>query len=200
MESHEQRLIDRTCKGDTTAFRELVEGCQETIFRLALELTGDWDDAEDLSQQVFIKVYRALPRFRGEAKIMSWMYRILMNTYIDHTRKDQARGWVMDPSVGHEDDPPRPELFVATAAEDNPETCTTAGMMQTHIDRALKSLAPQQRSVFIMRHYHDLPLKEIARILGLSTGAVKSQLFRAIRRLQKELSFYKAELGLEDRS
>ena len=72
--------------------------------------------------------------------------------------------------------------------------------MQDHSNRALEVLAPRQRSVFVLRHYHDLSLKEIARILGLSVGSVKSQLFRAIRRLQKELAFYKAELGLENPS
>ena len=62
MDSHEQRLVHRFREGDTAAFRELVERCQEPLFQLAVELTGDWDDADDLSQQVFIKAYRALPR------------------------------------------------------------------------------------------------------------------------------------------
>lgn len=199
MESHEQRLIDRFREGDTAAFRELVERCQEPIFQLAIELTGDWDDAEDLSQQVFIKAYHALPRFRGEAKIMSWLYRIMMNTYIDHTRKMQAQGRRIDPPLP-DDDRPQPDPYVANAAEANPETRTAASHIQRHITRALQVLAPQQRSVFILRHYHDLSLKEIARILGVSVGTVKSQLFRAIQRLQKELSFYRAELGLEEPS
>lgn len=199
MDSHEQRLIHRFREGDAAAFRELVEGCQETIFQLAIELTGDWDDADDLSQQVFIKAYHALPRFRGETKIVSWLYRIMVNTHIDNSRKERARGWRVDLSASDEDHPEE-EPYITRAAEDDPETRTAARHMQDHINRALETLAPQQRSVFVLRHYHDLPLKEIARILGLSVGTVKSQLFRAIRRLQKELAFYKAELGLEDPS
>ena len=199
MDSHEQRLIHRFREGDAAAFRELVERCQETIFQLAIELTGDWDDAEDLSQQVFIKAYHALPRFRGETRIMSWLYRIMVNTHIDNSRKERARGWRADPSSSDEGQP-QPEPYVTNAAEDDPEARTAARHMQDHINRALETLAPRQRSVFVLRHYHDLPLKEIARILGLSVGSVKSQLFRAIRRLQKELAFYKAELGLEDPS
>ena len=199
MDSHEQRLIHRFREGDAAAFRELVERCQETIFQLAIELTGDWDDADELSQQVFIKAYHALPRFRGETRIMSWLYRIMVNTHIDNSRKERARGWRVDLSSPDEGQP-QPEPFVTHAAEDSPESRTAARHMQDHINRALETLAPRQRSVFVLRHYHDLPLKEIAGILGLSVGSVKSQLFRAIRRLRKELAFYKAELGLEDPS
>jgi RNA polymerase sigma-70 factor (ECF subfamily) len=199
MEGHEERLVREAREGDPGAFKELVECCREPMFQLAMQLTGDWDDADDLSQQVFIKAYHALPRFRGEARVMSWLYRIMLNTHIDHARKMRAKGRdsVSSPSAedGSSFDP-----FVSHAAEDNPETSTEAQQLQTHIHRALSALAPQQRSVFILRHYHDLPLKEIALILGLSVGTVKSQLFRAIRRLQKELSFYRAELGLENTS
>ncbi len=197
MDSHEQRLVHRFREGDAAAFRELVERCQEPIFQLAIELTGDWDDADDLSQQVFIKAYRALLRFRGETKIMSWLYRIMVNTHIDNARKEYARGRRVNPSSSDEDHP-QVEQYVTHAAEDNPETRTSSRYMQDHINRALKVLAPRQRSVFVLRHYHDLSLKEIARILGLSVGTVKSQLFRAIHRMQKELAFYKAELGLEE--
>ena len=196
MESHhEQNLVHRAREGDSGAFRELVESSQSELFRLAMELTGDWDDAEELSQQVFIKAYRGLSHFRGEARIVSWLYRIMVNTYIDSERKERTRGWKVNRS---EEDDPRSEPFVTEAHGDNPESQTAAHHMQIHIDQALQALAPQQRSVFIMRHYHDLPLKEIARIMGLSVGTVKSQLFRAIRRLQKELHFYRAELGLEE--
>ncbi|UCD38978.1 MAG: sigma-70 family RNA polymerase sigma factor [Fidelibacterota bacterium] len=189
--------MQRVQEGDSEAFKELVEYSQARLFQLAMELTGDWDDAEELSQQVFIKAYHGLSHFRGEAKLMSWLYRIMMNTYIDASRKERTRGWRMRATTD-EDSPLEP--FVTEAHTDNPEARTAAHQIQDHINEALQALAPQQRSVFIMRHYHDLSLKEIARIMGLSVGTVKSQLFRAIRRLQKELHFYRAELGLEEQS
>jgi RNA polymerase sigma-70 factor (ECF subfamily) len=196
MDSHnEQNLLQRAREGDSEAFRELVEFSQSELFQLAMELTGDWDDAEELSQQVFIKAYHGLSHFREEAKIMSWLYRIMVNTYIDTTRKERRRGWGSNKA---ETNDAHPEPFITEAHTDNPEAQTAARHIQDHISKALQALAPQQRSVFIMRHYHDLPLKEIARIMGLSVGTVKSQLFRAIRRLQKELHFYRAELGLEE--
>lgn len=199
MENHEQGIIHRLREGSHEAFRDLVEQCQGQVFKLALELTGDWDDADELSQQVFIKAHGALHRFRGETKVMSWLYRIMVNTHIDNCRKEKARGWrVNQPMV--EEGQPQSELYITHAAEHNPETQTDAQHIQDHINRALKALAPQQRSVFILRHYHDLQLKEIASIMGLSVGSVKSQLFRAIRRLRDELAFFKTELGLEGES
>ena len=78
-----------------------------------------------------------------------------------------------------------------------PEKSTEASMIQEHIRRALDQLTPQERSVFVLRHYHDLPLKEIARSMEIAEGTVKSYLFRALRRLQRELAFYKKDLGLE---
>jgi RNA polymerase sigma-70 factor, ECF subfamily len=81
----------------------------------------------------------------------------------------------------------------------SPETSAEAGVMQQHIERALESLSPQERSVFVLRHYNDLPLKEIAATLEIAEGTVKAYLFRAIKRLQKELKFYGPEFGLEER-
>ncbi len=195
MDRDEIQLIKRVQDGDSAAFKEFVERYQRPLFQFALELTGDWDDAEDISQQVFIKAYRGLARFKGKAKVMSWLFRIAINTHIDAGRRRESRGgWAVRPDDEGET---QREHFIATAAEDDPERQAAAGQMGEHIQEALGTLAAQQRSVFILRHYHDLPLKEIAGILGVSLGTVKSQLFRAIRHLQKQLAFYRPELGLE---
>ena len=81
-----------------------------------------------------------------------------------------------------------------------PDQSAEARIMQEHIEQALEKLSPRERSIFVLRHYNDLPLKEIAGILKISEGTVKSLLFRALKRLQKELAFYRSELGLEERS
>lgn len=91
----------------------------------------------------------------------------------------------------------RAPLFHEHASND-PESSAEGKVMQRHIDHALRKLTPRERSVFVMRHYSDLSLKEIASILKISEGTVKSMLFRALKRLQQELSFYRADLGLEE--
>jgi len=80
----------------------------------------------------------------------------------------------------------------------DPERATESSIAQSHIENALKSLSPRERSIFVLRHYSDMPLKEIALTLKISEGTVKSILFRALKRLQKELSFYRQDLGLEN--
>ncbi len=197
MDSDERKLIERVRAGDLAAFKDFVENYRRPVFNFAMQLTGDWDDADDISQRVFIKAYRSLGRFRGDAKVMSWLLRIAVNTHIDEVRRRKSRGgWVLHPASS--EDKPQPEQFIATAAEDDPEQQVAAGQIQEHIQQALRTLAPRQRSIFVLRHYHDLPLKEIAGILGVSLGTVKSQLFRALGHLRRELAFYRPELGLEE--
>lgn len=199
MEHEEQQIIIRAQEGDHEAFRELVDQFKRPMFKFALELTGDRDEADDLSQQTFIKAYKGLHRYKAQSKIISWLYRIMVNNHIDNRRKQDVRGgW--NQAATRSDDHQSAEPFVATAAEHNPESATDAEHMKTAIDRAINALAPKQRSVFIMRHYHDLPLKEIAGILNVSTGTVKSQLFRALQRLQRELAVFKPELGIKESS
>ena len=87
MEPIERELITEAQGGDTGAFRQLVERNQRQIINMAMELTGNWADADDLAQMVFIKAYRGLGRFRGGAQFLSWLYRIMVNTHIDEGRK-----------------------------------------------------------------------------------------------------------------
>lgn len=83
-------------------------------------------------------------------------------------------------------------------ASQNPERSAESSVTQRHIEKALNNLSPRERSVFVLRHYNDMPLKEIAETLRISEGAVKSMLFRALKRLQKELAFYRQDLGMEE--
>ena len=163
------------------AFRELVDGARNGIYRLAYDLTGSRDEAEDLSQEVFIKAYRSLGSFRGEARWSTWLYRITMNTYLDG-KKNKTRS-IMEYRADTEDHTDSQDI--------TPDRSAEARLIQEHVEAALGSLSPRERSVFVLRHYHDLPLKNIAKTLDITEGTVKALLFRAIGRLQKELAFYR---------
>ena len=188
-------LVERARQGEKAAFRELVERYKKRIYYLSLDLTGNHHDAEDLSQEVFIKAYRSLKDFRGDAKFSSWLYRIAVNTCISQSRKKSYTAMKLQ------------ENFEQEASErqspdegsfgQNPEKSAEAGLIQQHIEAALLQLTPRERSIFVLRHYHDLPFKQIAGTLKITLGAVKSMHFRAVRRLQKELAFYRQEFGLE---
>ena len=195
MTEQELQLIEQVKKGDISAFRKIMETHQEKIYYLAYDMTGNRQDAEDLSQDVFIKAYHSLKKFRGDAKLSSWLYRITINTCIDKKRKkkevavyisDDQSDSVNDTFQYSDDNP-----------GNNPEYLAESKLMQRNIHNALHRLSPRERSVFVLRHYNDLQLSEISNILNLSVGTVKSLIFRAIKKLQSELSFYRADFGLE---
>ena len=186
--NEEQVLVERARSGEMGAFRELVERYKKKIYYLSLDLTGNHHDAEDLSQEVFIKAYRSLKKFRGDAKFNSWLYRITVNTCISQKRKKSVSSMMLQEDFDSEN---TSQHFNQSEAIHNPERSAEAGLMQQHIDNALQQLTPRERSIFVLRHYNDLPLKEIAQILKITEGTVKSMLFRGIQKLQKELSFYR---------
>ena len=195
MVQDEQVLVDRISSGDSTAFQEFVELYKKKIYYIAYDITGDHDDAEDVSQEVFIKVFRSLKTFRRNAKITSWLYQISVNASIDLLRKKSSKP---EKSM---DDIERADIQeslpgTGTRAQ-NPEKSAEDFLIQKHISQALQKVSPKERSVFVMRHYNELKIREIAEILSISPGTVKALFYRATRKLRKELSFYLGNPGLE---
>jgi RNA polymerase sigma-70 factor, ECF subfamily len=182
MTNEEQLLIENVQRGEMAAFQELVEKYKQKVYYMALDMTGNHHDAEDLSQEVFMKVFVSIKDFRGESKLSSWLYRIAMNTCIDKTRRKHLKLVDLDEKM-HEK---------ATTGK-NPEQLMHARATQDQIEQALQKLPPRQRSIFVLRHYNELMLREIAETLGISEGTVKAQLFRAIQRLQKELGGFRPD-------
>jgi RNA polymerase sigma-70 factor (ECF subfamily) len=186
MEENETHLIERVCSGDLYAFQEIVERYKKKVYYIAYDIVGDHHDAEDVSQEVFIKMYRALDRFRKDAKMSSWLYQIAVNTSIDSLRRKKTK-----PRINVEDLDQvrrREQALESASPEANPERRAVTSLMQEHIDRALHKITPQERAVFVMRHYNEFKIKEIADVLDVSSGTVKSLLFRALKKLRKELA------------
>jgi len=181
----ENAIIDGMARGDQRAFRELVERFKKKVYYLALDMAGNPVDAEDISQEVFLKVYRSFGTFRKGAKLGSWLYRITYNASIDHLRRKGAApeamaDEVIESSGGSEAGLPR-------RGAPDPAADLESRQLQDRITRALEKVSPQEKAVFVLRHYDELMLKDIAESLGLSVGSVKSYLFRAVRKLRQEL-------------
>ena len=172
-----------------TQFRKLVEENKRNVYFLALKLSGNHEDAEDISQEVFLKVYKKFHTYRGNAKIGSWLYRITVNTHLNRNRKKERKAMQSTEHIEQLATAKR-----AAAAETDPERSTRSGMIKEHVENALSCLSRRERTIFVLRHYNDLPQKEIAQMLKIKTGTVKSTLFRAVRKLRDELSYYKPEL------
>jgi len=192
----ERKLVQRARSGDRSAFREIVNRHKRNIYYLALSMTANHHDAEDISQEVFIKAFRSLKGFRGKSQLGSWLYRIAVNACLD--RKKAKFPTVLDYCESGVLDEAGNGAGAGGAQQDNPELHVEAVQIARHIEEALKSLTVRERTVFILRHYNDLPLKDVAEILSISIGTVKSLLFRAVKKLQKELLFYQKEIGMEN--
>jgi len=181
----ESTLIAGMARGDEKTFREFVERYKKKVYFLALDMVGNSVDAEDISQEVFLKVFRSFATFRKGAKLGSWLYRVTYNASIDHLRR---KGSVPE-AVPDEilDSRSQAGAGLPGAAASDPARAAESKILQERITLALDKVSPQEKAVFVLRHYDDLMLKDIASSLGLSIGSVKSYLFRAVRKLQKEL-------------
>jgi RNA polymerase sigma-70 factor (ECF subfamily) len=176
-------LIDRFKKGEAGAFDEIVNKYQKKVYNIAYGFIGNCEDAYDISQEVFIKVFRSLGQLKNGASFFLWLKRITVNTCIDFVRQ-QANEQTLDEF----------SYLQKHYAEDNrtSDRIMETGELKKIINRAIERLPMKQRKVFVLRHYDELPLKDIAEVLGCSLGTVKAHLFRATHRLRTLLLPYLA--------
>ncbi|MGH9393102.1 MAG: RNA polymerase sigma factor [Terriglobales bacterium] len=167
--------------GDAEAFARLVNAHQALVLRLARGLAGRPEDAADLAQETFTRLYTSLPRFRFECAFSTWVYRIATNVGLDYVRRQRARRWLWHTAVEEGWEPPD------TRAAMNPERHTLSGEIARRVQRALAALPARQRMVFELRHYQGLRLGLIAELLDTSEEVAKNALFRATRKLRADL-------------
>ena len=169
-------LVTAAKAGDKKAFTELVEATKADMFTLAFRLTGNTEDAQDVVQDAYIKAFKSLKRFRGDAKFTSWMYRITANCATDHlVKRSRNRHDAIDDTTEAVDERPGPEARLGTADE------------RRVLSEALQSLPADMRAVVVLRDVYDLPHEAIAAELGISEGAAKVRLHRARRKLRERL-------------
>jgi len=185
-------LIERAQAGDREAFETLVHRYDRDVLRIALNILHKPDDARDVYQEAFLKIYKNLPRFRFECSFFTWMYRIVTNVCLDHLRRrnsrpeDQAPEPLPDMSGGS----PAGDFFDRQPQSDaasNPERRLMGLEISRRISTALERLTPRERMVFEMKHYQGLKLRAIGEALGTTEETVKNSLFRATRKLRVEL-------------
>jgi len=187
--AQEHGLIRKAQAGDRLAFEELVRRYDRDVLRLALNLVHRSEDARDIYQEGFMRVYKNLHRFRFECSFYTWLYRVVTNVALDHLRRRTSRREDQAPvpeetEVGTRDFFDRqPEVRAAA----NPERHLLGQELGAHISAALKRLSPRERMVFEMKHYQGMKLRAIGDLLGTSEETVKNSLFRATRKLRASL-------------
>jgi RNA polymerase sigma-70 factor (ECF subfamily) len=187
--AEEHALVRTAQAGDRLAFEELVRRYDRDVLRLALNLVQRPEEAKDVYQESFLRVYRNLHRFRFECSFYTWLYRIVTNVGLDHLRRRTSRredqAPVSDEAEGSTRDffDRQPELRPAS----NPERQLLGAELGTQIQSAMKRLSPRERIVFEMKHHQGLRLRAIGDMLGTSEETVKNTLFRATRKLRASL-------------
>ena len=187
----ELELIEHARGGDKAAFKELVTKYKKLVYYLAYDITRCKEDAEDISQETFIKAYRSLKNFRGDSKFSSWLYTITYNTCL--TYKSTKSYSAMKTSENIEEVADR-EHPVTISREVGPEKSTETGFMKRHIEKALEKLSHKEKTIFIMRNISEMPFNEIVEILKLKPGTVRSANFKALKKLRKHLAVYEGEI------
>ena len=165
---------------------ELAERYQKRVYALALDLTGNHHDAEDLSQEALLKACENLDSYRGDAKPFTWLYRITVNTYLNATRSQSRQATAPQPDFDRTSE--------GVGAPPDTGEHAEREQMQQHITEAMDALSPRERSAFVLKHEHDLRIKDAAAAMDVAPGTVKSLLYRATRKLRDELAFYRDEL------
>ncbi|MPZ17480.1 MAG: sigma-70 family RNA polymerase sigma factor [Luteitalea sp.] len=171
----ERRLVAAAGEGDCHAFDELVERHQRLVYAVCYRFVGNQEDARDLTQDVFVRAYRGIRRFRGNAGVSTWLHRIAVNRSLNHLASRRRAHEPIEPETRVDEDAPAPDEGVASAER--------ARLVRAAIAR----LPRVQRATLILRLYRDLPHEEIARILGNSVGASKANLFHALNNIRRQL-------------
>ena len=177
-------LIRAAQRGDQDAFEQLVRVYDQSVLRLAMNLLRSPEDARDVYQEAFLRVYRNLHAFRFDCSFHTWLYRIVTNICLDQLRKRKVRkeeASVVETSDGPVD---RMDLFEEEHAAADPERTTWNRQLGERIESALGGLTPRERMVFELRHYQGLRLRAIGDILGTTEEAAKNCLFRATQKMR----------------
>ncbi|MFN7994684.1 MAG: RNA polymerase sigma factor [Bryobacteraceae bacterium] len=183
----EASLIRAVQRGDQDAFEQLVRAYDQSVLRLAVNLLRSQEDARDVFQEAFLRVYRSIDSFRFDCSFHTWLYRIVTNICLDYLRKRKVRkeeSAVVDTPDGPMD---RMNEVEEEGAHADPERNLWNVQLSHRIEGALEGLTPRERMVFELRHYQGLRLRNIGEILGTSEEAAKNCLFRATQKMRVEL-------------
>lgn len=191
MAESEKQLLERAKNGDTGAFEQLIEGYQKKVFNIAFRMLGNYDDAGELAQEVFIKVYKSMKNFKEESSFSTWIYRITTNVCLDELRKRKNKKEVsIDEDIKYGDGEIKREI------EDHgptPETAAERNEVRKAVNDAIQSLSDEHKTMIVMRDIRGFSYEEIARMVSCPEGTVKSRISRA-RQALKEILKRKKEL------
>ena len=183
----DRELVSRAQRGDASAFEELVYRYDRKVLSIALSFTRDPDEAKDIYQETFLRVFRALPGFAFGSEFSTWLHRIVVNTCLNHKQQAARRSFTpFDEAAeaGLLDSPADP---APASLGVSPERSAEDGEIRRHVEEAVETLSPREKMVFTLKHYEGYRIGEIAAIMECGEGTVKRYLFTAVAKMRKKL-------------
>ena len=179
----DEELVAKSIRGDADSFNELVLRWERPIYALAYRTIGREEDARDVCQETFLRAFRALPGFRGQAKFSSWLYRIALNLCRDWIRRERRTPVVQPP-----EDVDLFELAAASEPSESIEDLVARQDLSRVVERAMALLPEEQRTAIVLKEYHGLTFQEIADVVGCPLSTVKTRLYQGLTVLRRELA------------
>lgn len=180
----EQELLQKISSADPTAFRDLFEAYNRMVFNICYRMTANRQEAEDLTQEVFLNTYKSIGRFRSESKLSTWLYRITINHCLNQQAKKKRQRWLSLDFISDSEIEQNPALV------HRPDIGLEQKESELIIQKCINSLPKQQRIAIILSRYEGLSYQEIAVVMHCSVSSVESRLFRAKQNLYNKLRPY----------
>ncbi len=173
----DEELVRRSQSGNQNAFNELVLRYQEKVYWIARRFTGNHDNADEVTQEVFCKMFDSLKDFRGESSLYTWLYRVTVNVSLNFLRKQKVREFLRID-----------EMFDVEAPDaESPDSLVEKDEHKALVEEAVAALPEKQKAVFVLRYYEEMPYEEIAKVLETSVGGLKANYFHAIRKIGEHI-------------
>ena len=187
MQPEEIELIKQAQHGDMASFEKLIYAYDRNVLSLAYSYINDQEDAKDIYQDVFLRVFKGLKRFEFRSEFSTWLYRITVNVALTHkTKKDKYSYASLDDERTDADGETR--LTYETIADDSAsDEKAISSDISENIKQAIEKLSPQQKMVFTLKHFKEYKINEIAEMMNISAGTVKNYLFNATRKMREHL-------------
>jgi RNA polymerase sigma-70 factor (ECF subfamily) len=179
----DEELVARSIRGDPESFNELILRWERPIYALAYRTIGREEDARDVCQETFLRAFRALPAFRGQAKFSSWLYRIALNLCRDWIRRERRTPIVEAPA-----DVDMIELAEAVAPAESIEDLIARKDLVRAVERVMARLPEEQRTAIVLKEYHGLTFQEIADLVGCPLSTVKTRLYQGLTVVRREMA------------
>jgi len=177
----DEELVARSRGGDHESFNQLVVRWERPIYALAYRVIGREDDARDVCQETFLRAFRSLPGFKGQAKFSSWIYRIALNLCRDWIRRERRAPFVEVPEGLQLGD------LSPSVPDDSVEQQASRRELGDHVARAMEQLTPEQRATIVLKEYEGFTFSEIAELQGVPLSTVKTRLYQGLAVLRREL-------------